>query len=256
MGISQPDPDRPPVEGESSPPPGWLGWGWLEALVVFALGLIPAAIVQVVAQSQSGAVRTNLIAVSLAYQSLVWAILGVAAARARGHHPRRIGWQVARPAAAVAAGLLGILAAVAAMLATGGIIIAALSLFMSPEEATELLAAEGALQQEQLLPTGTLTAAGATALAVSMCLVPIGEEVMFRGLLHTAVRDRFGLAAAIIVVSAGFALIHSLRYHFLVLFSVGVVLALLRERTGSLLPPIIAHAGLNSVTILIWLLQA
>jgi len=253
MDVSQPDPDRSAVEGESAPP-ARPRWGWAEVVVVFLLGWVPAAILQLVALGQEPAVRTGLVAVSLAYQSAVWVVLGVLVVRLRGDRPGGIGWQAPRPSRAVKAGLLGIFVVVAAVFVAQGVMIALLSLFMSPREAAALLTNEQALQRE-LLPTGPLTAGGAAALVVFACVAPIGEEMMFRGLLHTALRDRFGATAAVIAGSAGFALLHLLRFHLLAFFGVGVVLALLRERTGSLLPPVIAHTGLNTITMLIWLMQ-
>lgn len=254
MATLRTDPDRAAVDGESPPPSPRPRWGWLEVLAVFLLGQVPAAVVQLGAVGEGEGVRTYLIAVSLLYQSLIWVALGLLVVRLRGDRPGRIGWQTPRPAADVRAGVFGIAFVFAPMFAAAGIMIALLSAFMSPQEAIALLTREEALQRA-LLPTGPLTVSAAAALVVFACLAPVGEEVMFRGLLHTALRDRFGVTSAVVAGSAIFAVVHLLPLHMLALFGVGVVLAILRERTGSLLPPVIAHTGLNTITLLIWLMQ-
>lgn len=90
--------------------------------------------------------------------------------------------------------------------------------------------------------------AGATwELAVFAVLALVGapfvEELLFRGMLWAGLRRR-GWAAwpTGIVTSLAFALFHIEISRILVLFVIGGVLGVLRERTGALGAPMVAHA--------------
>jgi len=84
--------------------------------------------------------------------------------------------------------------------------------------------------------------------------VPIGEEVFFRGFLYTLLRARWGAPWAIALSSLLFALVHGVHAptlpSWLPVLPVGLVLAVLAERSRSLLPPILAHGVVNLVAIL------
>jgi membrane protease YdiL (CAAX protease family) len=229
-------------------------WGVGEVLGVFLLGLVPAALLQYAAISHDQIVRPNLIPIAIAYQSLAWAALAILVLQLRGERPGRMGWHAPRPGATALNGLLGIAALFAVMIAAAAVMVGALSLFMSVEKAIAMLAHEEGLQQA-LMPTGPLTAGSVATLAIYILLAPIGEETLFRGMLYTTLRDRFGFLAAAVASSVCFALLHLLPLHLLALFGVGFVLTLLRERTDSLLASIIAHTGLNATAILVWRLH-
>lgn len=80
----------------------------------------------------------------------------------------------------------------------------------------------------------------------AVVVAPIVEEVLFRGLLHNALRVRVG-RAAILVSSGLFAVTHLYIINFLPVFALGVLLAWLYERRGSLWAPIVAHAFANGM---------
>ncbi|MFL5845636.1 MAG: CPBP family intramembrane glutamic endopeptidase [Solirubrobacteraceae bacterium] len=92
-----------------------------------------------------------------------------------------------------------------------------------------------------------LAAAGAAFL---VCVVaPLCEELFFRGFLFGALRKR-SLTLALVVSGGAFGLAHvaSSPIGFIVpLATLGVILALLYERTGSLYPSISLHALNNSI---------
>lgn len=91
------------------------------------------------------------------------------------------------------------------------------------------------------------------ALVVTVAVVaPLGEEVVFRGLLHRALRIPLGRQAAM-VSSALFAGIHLYLIHFLPVFVLGILLARLYERRGSLLAPVVAHGVVNGLVALVQL---
>lgn len=83
-----------------------------------------------------------------------------------------------------------------------------------------------------------------------VCVVaPIAEELFFRGFYFGGLR-KYGLTIAVLVSGTTFGLVHlaSSPIGFIVPLAVlGMILALLYERTGSLYPPIALHALNNSI---------
>ncbi|OLC29753.1 MAG: hypothetical protein AUH31_06125 [Armatimonadetes bacterium 13_1_40CM_64_14] len=83
-------------------------------------------------------------------------------------------------------------------------------------------------------------------LLVLLCvLVPIGEEVFFRGFIYNTLR-RWGWVWAVILSSVLFAAVHLQIVHFLPILLLGVVLAVLYQRTGSLVASMAVH-GVNNL---------
>jgi membrane protease YdiL (CAAX protease family) len=100
-----------------------------------------------------------------------------------------------------------------------------------------------------------LPAASSTwLLAVNAFLVGVEEELLFRGILLAALLPRIGLLRAIVVSSLLFAGVHLLNTgaqgtpdlsQFIGAGLIALPFAVLRLRTGSLLPPILLHAAFN-----------
>jgi membrane protease YdiL (CAAX protease family) len=89
--------------------------------------------------------------------------------------------------------------------------------------------------------------AGLAELAAISLLAGVGEEVLFRGLMQTAIAgwigEPYGAWIALAVVSAVFGLCHALSRTYAVLAAlIGAYLGLLFLWTGNLLAPIAAHA--------------
>lgn len=80
--------------------------------------------------------------------------------------------------------------------------------------------------------------------------VPIGEEVYFRGVFYGGLRNRWGIGWALAGSTLFFGTLHQQVVHFLPIALLGAILALLYERTQSLLPAIIVHGVNNVVAIL------
>ena len=79
---------------------------------------------------------------------------------------------------------------------------------------------------------------------------PLVEELMFRGLLYPALRERWGVAGGVILSAAVFALVHpTLPGGFLPLWAMGAIWAFTFERRNSLLPGILMHALNNGLLI-------
>ena len=84
----------------------------------------------------------------------------------------------------------------------------------------------------------------------SAILPPLVEELMFRGLLYPALRERWGIAGGVALSAAIFALVHpTLPGGFLPLWTMGAIWAFTYERRGSLLPSILMHALNNGLLI-------
>ncbi|WP_420643344.1 CPBP family intramembrane glutamic endopeptidase [Candidatus Leptofilum sp.] len=77
-------------------------------------------------------------------------------------------------------------------------------------------------------------------------LVPLWEEIFFRGFIHNVLRNRLGMWAAILVSSLLFGIFHFIPLQIIGAFTLGILLAWLYEKSGSLWLPIFAHA-LNNV---------
>lgn len=85
-------------------------------------------------------------------------------------------------------------------------------------------------------------------------VAPVVEELLFRGWIYSSLRTSFRASTAIVITTVLFAAVHSdggLIYPALVLVP-GVMLALVREWTGSVQVCIAAHAMFNAWA---WLLQ-
>lgn len=77
-------------------------------------------------------------------------------------------------------------------------------------------------------------------------VVPLLEEVLFRGLLFPALSRRYGVTGGMIVSSVVFAGLHpQLPFGFLPILAIGICLCYLYRASGSLLACVIAH-GLNN----------
>ncbi|HXF82450.1 MAG TPA: CPBP family glutamic-type intramembrane protease [bacterium] len=97
---------------------------------------------------------------------------------------------------------------------------------------------------------GPLAVADLVLVFLLVCaLVPVAEELFFRGFVYGALR-RWGVAAAALLSALFFAAVHNQIVHFLPIFALGLILALLYERTGSLLPAMLVHAVNNVVALL------
>ena len=94
-------------------------------------------------------------------------------------------------------------------------------------------------------------AALATAFAASIT-APLVEEIVFRGVLYSALRRLVGAGGAVATVLLLFALIHVPQYWpsygvIITILLLSVVLTLIRARTGQLLPCFVVHFVFNSI---------
>lgn len=80
-------------------------------------------------------------------------------------------------------------------------------------------------------------------------LAPLVEEFVFRGYIYGTVKRFTCRLFALIITAMLFAVVHATLWGLPSLFIVGLGLAILYERTGSLWTNIIAHATFNSITL-------
>lgn len=125
-----------------------------------------------------------------------------------------------------------------------------------------VLGAQGATIGQQLAGFGAGTSLTADiCLILAICVLgPVGEELLFRGIVHKGVRDGLhtwiprwlAIAIATAVSSALFASLHldPEQVGYLPVYVVfGLVCALAYELTGSLLAPVVAHVANNSYAV-------
>lgn len=101
-------------------------------------------------------------------------------------------------------------------------------------------------QLEALAPEGFSWASLAGMLLLVGVLVPFIEEIIFRGLIFGWLRKHLRFTMAAPIVALLFAVAHQVWMLVPVLFFMGLVLAKVTERSGSLWPAIILHGTFNS----------
>lgn len=93
------------------------------------------------------------------------------------------------------------------------------------------------------------------AFALAVVIAPVVEEIFFRGVLYGGLRNRMGVRGAAAFSGLLFASLHpTLPTGFLPILALGIVLALLREKTGSLYPGMVCHALNNAIMLALALL--
>lgn len=212
----------------------WSGWDPLDALIGTGLVLIGMILV--------GAITVGVTAENpeetLVFQFLLAALfvgvpLIIATTRTRDQPWRLAGFNRFR-----ARDLLLVLAALVAQIGA----LALVSAIVMPEQQPII--------EDNDLDATTLS----TVLAVIAVVVagPIGEEAFFRGLIFGALRSRLSFAGAALISGLLFGSVHLPTGDFAVaavLSFLGVLLAFLYERTGSLGPPIALHMANNGIAI-------
>jgi membrane protease YdiL (CAAX protease family) len=86
-------------------------------------------------------------------------------------------------------------------------------------------------------------------------VVPLGEELAFRGFVFGSLRDRYGLCFGVLASSLFFAVVHGSVPNVAATFALGVIFCGLYERSGTLLAPVVAHSYFNLCMLSLKLLQ-
>ncbi|MEU6699387.1 type II CAAX endopeptidase family protein [Pseudonocardia sp. NPDC046786] len=211
-------------------PPGRPALGWTElltgAVLYLVLSIAGGAALFVGGGGVPGAVP--LLAVTGA--ATLVAALAVLAMRVRwlpaiGLRRTTVGWLLVAAAAGLVARVLAGLLGYGYQQVTGDM--------SNPQEFLgDALGGGGPLVFAGVLLTGAL-------------LVPFAEELLFRGIGYGALR-RYGVWVAVPASSAVFALAHGINVVLVVALLLGVVCALLYERSRSVWPAVVAHVVFNT----------
>jgi len=174
--------------------------------------------------------------------------------RSRGRQAwRLLGFRARRPLTAIATGLAGY----AVLIGGAGLALLALKLLgVSPE----------APPNSQPTPTEMISSTSSpAALAIYFALIvivaPILEEILFRGFIYPGLRRTLAPFAAVVLTAALFATIHAIQpssapEQVMAIAAIGVLLAILYERSRSLLPCIAAHSLNNCLVFCLVAAQA
>lgn len=103
----------------------------------------------------------------------------------------------------------------------------------NPQQALGDAAASGALVLTGVLLTGAV-------------LVPFAEELLFRGIGYGALR-RYGVLVAAVASSLIFGLAHGVSVVLPAAIVLGLIAAVLYERSGSIWPAVVTHAVNNAI---------
>ncbi len=82
-------------------------------------------------------------------------------------------------------------------------------------------------------------------------LVPVTEELVFRGLFYARIRSRLQAVQAVFISALFFALYHGNPIQMIYAFPMALILAALYERSGRLTYPVLFHMGANLAAILL-----
>ncbi|HEX6850556.1 MAG TPA: type II CAAX endopeptidase family protein [Candidatus Polarisedimenticolaceae bacterium] len=200
---------------------GWVSLGlWLGLESLLFGGIVLAAVVF--------PNRETLLAAAAAPEVGAWFVLGP--------HVLGLGWLVATERGRLASRLRpsgrnlgwGVGGAVAMILAGGAW--------------SWLLEAAGVKLPDTAAYLRGVVPSPAVLLLWGACLVPFVEESWFRGRFLEAVRSRLDVRWAYLMTSVLFSAVHGIVELLPAYFVLATILFVLRERTGGLFAPIVAHA--------------
>jgi hypothetical protein len=100
-------------------------------------------------------------------------------------------------------------------------------------------------------PDGFSWPALLSMLVMAGFVAPLGEELVFRGLLFPWLRGHLGVVGAAVVSGLVFGLLHGALILIPALAAIGTALALFYHRCGSLWPVILAHGAFNSIMVIL-----
>lgn len=88
-----------------------------------------------------------------------------------------------------------------------------------------------------------------------ICLAPVFEEYLFRGILFDSFKHQWGVFVATIISAFVFTLIHLFEYYqywvaWFAIFCLALMLAILRHKSQSMLNPILMHATYNATLLI------
>jgi len=117
----------------------------------------------------------------------------------------------------------------------------------------------GETDMDQLLRLGLPMRIGIAVLAVATA--PIVEEIIYRGVLFSALERAAGQGASVVIVALLFGAVHVPQYWnslaaIVAVMLLSLALTLLRARTGKLLPCVATHLIFNGIQAVVIIYQA
>jgi membrane protease YdiL (CAAX protease family) len=198
-------------------------------------GLLSAVVTRAGFDASAAAAVLGIV-LTLSYAVLLLVVWG--AARASGHTlSSAVGLG---PSSVRSAMLIGLSVAVGARVIAGvyGIVLERLGVELPGQN----------MDPTQLLPESPVGVFFTVLLAI--VIAPLVEEIVFRGVLLSALAQRWGTAVGVGVSSAVFALVHVLPFAIPPIFVLSLVLGWVFVRTRSLWPCVAAHALFNAFGVL------
>ncbi|MQA12968.1 MAG: CPBP family intramembrane metalloprotease [Pseudonocardiaceae bacterium] len=214
------DPDRPAL-------------GWTEIVVGVAAFVLLNALVIGSLIAFVGATPPILLAVLASAVTALGAVAIAAALRVRSITAlgvRAVSWRWV---------WLGVGAGVVAWLINRGVILAYIA-----------ITGDTTNPQQGLAEAASGSVAGLVGmLALGSVLVPLGEELLFRGVIYGGLR-RYGVVVATLGSAAVFGLAHGISVVLAGAVVVGVITALVYEWSRSIWPAVVAHGVNNAIIFL------
>jgi membrane protease YdiL (CAAX protease family) len=237
-------------------------WGWAEVALFVILGVIASAAVTwgmaQVAVRFFGVNSNDIFGATMSTAKSVVVLLSQALldggailylylmllARTNAPFWRSIGWREMRPGA-------GKIRDSALQFLAGGAVLAVVVSF-----------AGGFLNSKETLPIEELLKARVSILlfgVLGVLVAPLVEETIFRGFLYPVIARRWGIAAGIAITGTLFGLMHAAQLwggwgQIALLVLVGVVLTLVRARTGTVAASYFVHLGYNGLQLVGYLI--
>jgi len=110
-------------------------------------------------------------------------------------------------------------------------------------------------EQQDIIAEFPRTTAGIVLFVIlAVVMAPLFEEIFFRGFLFRGFSSSWGWVAGACVSAAVFGIAHLQLDVFVPLFALGLALAWVYKRTGSLWTSIAFHALFNGLSVLAWAL--
>lgn len=235
--LERPRPRTRPPERPADAPDWELPWIVVFPALLVLLQLVPAALGAFGVPFGIGSLLGFTILADLAAAALAWYCLCVRP----GRPPSRLGLKPPRRKRdLVVLPLLGLLLGMVAV-------------YIGEQVTTMLRGGSVPPPQRTVQVLGSLQDPGLRALALIAVAVvaPVAEELLFRGIAFRSLQRRLGGTAALLLSSALFTLAHVDLGHAAHLFGLGIVLAWLVRRSGSLYPSMILHAVVNGGALLL-----
>lgn len=83
----------------------------------------------------------------------------------------------------------------------------------------------------------------------SCLVIPLAEELLYRGVVYKRLRNLFGVSAGIVLSALIFGLVHANLVQFMYAGMLGLLLAYLFEVTGKLYVPVLGHIAANLAAV-------